>query len=109
MIWELLILGVLFFLITLAYFVVYSGLFHKIDICVGPPPKNALGAYGGPSKIAYKYHTGAYSKCGSFFTEVCTLVNCQLPSCGVYYDDPTKVCVSVLSDQINRLARFTFR
>lgn len=67
-------------IVTIAVFVLYSGLLSEIDIKTGPPPiKNVT--------IAYKFKEGQYKDCGAAFTETCSLAP-KLRTIGVFYDDP---------------------
>lgn len=74
---------VVLILTTVIVYVIYSGLFHSIEIRTGKPPIGAL-------RVAYKFAVGPYKNCGPLFTEV-TAAAPGLKCFGVYYDDPSKV------------------
>lgn len=67
-------------IVTIAVFVLYSGLLSEIVIKTGPPPiKNVT--------IAYKFKEGAYKDCGAAYSETYSLAP-KLRTIGVFYDDP---------------------
>lgn len=69
--------------LTIAGFLLYSGLLSEVTIKTGPPPiKNVT--------IAYKFHEGSYKDCGPAYTESCS-IGPKLSSIGVFYDDPKQV------------------
>ncbi|XP_071383065.1 testis-expressed protein 264 homolog isoform X2 [Centroberyx affinis] len=70
-------------LLTIAGFIVYSGLLSEINIQTGSPPiKNVT--------FAYKLKEEPYRNCGQLFKE-CRSVGPKLSCIGVFYDDPKKV------------------
>lgn len=80
---ALIVLLILSLLVTIAGFLLYSGLLSEVDIRTGSPPiKNIT--------IAYKFREGPYKDCGSTFTESCS-IGPKLYCIGVYYDDPNTV------------------
>lgn len=72
-------------LLVAVVYVMYSGLFFKINIQTGSPPMRNI-------TIAYKYKQGPYKDCGALFTE-CSKLGPKLNTIGVFYDDPKKVRV----------------
>ncbi|MCI4389957.1 hypothetical protein PGIGA_G00117130 [Pangasianodon gigas] len=70
-------------LVTLAVYVVYSGLLTEIHISTGSSPVRSI-------TVAYKYREGPYQESGLLFAESCRIAP-ELPTVGVYYDDPNKV------------------
>ncbi|KAL2091217.1 hypothetical protein ACEWY4_013480 [Coilia grayii] len=84
--WQLLgVIGILVICLLLmaVVYVVYSGLFFKINIQTGSPPMRNI-------TIAYKYKRGPYKDCGALFTE-CSKLGPKLNTIGVFYDDPKQV------------------
>lgn len=80
---ALILLLLLSLVATIAFLVVYSGLFSSIVIKTGSPPIKKV-------TIAYKLHKGPYKESGAHFTDVCSIGPKQ--SCiAVYYDDPKEV------------------
>lgn len=76
----LILLLVVCLIVTIAVFVLYSGLLSEVVVKTGPPPiKNVT--------IAYKFKEGAYKDCGAAFTETYSL-GPKLSTIGVFYDDP---------------------
>ncbi|XP_063072167.1 testis-expressed protein 264 homolog [Engraulis encrasicolus] len=80
---ALILLLLLSLVATIAFLVVYSGIFSSIVIKTGSPPIKKV-------TIAYKLHKGPYKESGAHFTDVCSIGPKQ--SCiAVYYDDPKEV------------------
>ncbi|XP_070557661.1 testis-expressed protein 264 homolog [Ptychodera flava] len=88
----LIVLGIVFLTIalflTLCLLVVYSGLFHSVDVKAGRPPVSNL-------YIAYKYRKGPYSECGDLFTDTVKLAP-DHRSIAVFYDSPCEVAANEL-------------
>lgn len=82
MIEAILIISCLILLFVLAI-LAYLGVFHKIEIRVGPPPVGDFMAF-------YKYCEGPYEECRTTFSELSTLVP-TVHRFGIYYDDPKLV------------------
>ncbi|KAK3536725.1 hypothetical protein QTP86_022449 [Hemibagrus guttatus] len=68
---------------TFSVYVVYSGLLTEIHISTGSSPVKSM-------TVAYKYKEGPYKESGLLFTESCRIAP-ELPTVGVFYDDPKKV------------------
>uniref|UniRef100_A0A3B3ZNT9 Uncharacterized protein n=1 Tax=Periophthalmus magnuspinnatus TaxID=409849 RepID=A0A3B3ZNT9_9GOBI len=67
-------------ILTVAAFVLYSGLLSEVVIKTGPPPiKNVT--------IAYKFKEGPYKDCGAAYTESCS-IGPKLSNIAIFYDDP---------------------
>lgn len=100
MFWLLLSLGLLLilFLATLVIFCVHSGLLHDIDVSTGKPPAGSLSEADQPHVIAYKFERGRYRDAGHLFTELCSLLTRPSITLGLYFDNPNKVCFSLLFD-----------
>lgn len=79
----LIVLVVVCLIVTLAVFLLYSGLMSEVVIKTGSPPVRNV-------TIAYKYREGSYKDCGSTYTESCS-IGPKLRSIGVFYDDPKQV------------------
>lgn len=79
-------------ILTLVGFVFYTGLFSEVVIRTGSPPVKNI-------TIAYKFRKGSYKDSGAAFTESCS-IGPKLSSVGVFYDDPSQVCSSLLSDSL---------
>ncbi|XP_037625157.1 testis-expressed protein 264 [Sebastes umbrosus] len=67
-------------LMTVAGFLLYSGLLSDVIIKTGPPPVRNV-------TIAYKFQEGSYKDCGAAYTETCS-IGPKLSTVGVFYDDP---------------------
>uniref|UniRef100_A0AAV2M4D0 Uncharacterized protein n=1 Tax=Knipowitschia caucasica TaxID=637954 RepID=A0AAV2M4D0_KNICA len=66
--------------VTIAAFVIYSGLLADVVIKTGSPPvKNVT--------IAYKFKQGSYRDTGAAYTESCSIAP-KLSSIAIFYDDP---------------------
>ena len=78
-------IGVLLLMILLTLFgvLVYSGLFHRVDVGAGPPHVQNL-------IVAYKFARGPYKNSGHIFTELSNIAP-DNRYIGVYYDDPYQV------------------
>ncbi|XP_053508440.1 testis-expressed protein 264 homolog [Ictalurus furcatus] len=70
-------------LLTISVYVVYSGLLTEIHISTGSSPVKSI-------TVAYKYREGPYKESGLLFEESCRIAP-ELPTVGVFYDDPKKV------------------
>ncbi|XP_017565919.1 testis-expressed protein 264 [Pygocentrus nattereri] len=70
-------------LLTVSVFVLYSGLLTDVRIRTGSPPVRGI-------TVAYKYKQGPYKECGTLFAESRSVAP-QLPTVGIFYDDPKKV------------------
>ncbi|XP_058229545.1 testis-expressed protein 264 homolog [Hemibagrus wyckioides] len=68
---------------TLSVYVVYSGLLTEVHISTGSSPVKSM-------TVAYKYQEGPYKESGLLFAESCRIAP-ELPTVGVFYDDPKKV------------------
>lgn len=66
-----------------AAYMLYSGLFAHISVLTGSPPIKKI-------TFAYKFRQGPYRNCGKLFEESHN-IGPELPSIGVYYDDPNEV------------------
>ena len=73
----------LLFFSTIVLFVVYSGIFTRIEVGAGKPPVLNF-------TVAYKYGRGPYKDTAHLFTEV-TSIAPKLRCVGFYYDDPNQV------------------
>jgi hypothetical protein len=78
---EYILIAVFFlFVSTLMSYLIYSGLFTRVEVQTCEMPY-------GPMVVAYKTRTGPYRTAGELFTEsYCLLPNRQ--QVGIYYDDP---------------------
>jgi len=63
--------------------VIVSGVFTPIDVSTGAP-------YIEEVVIAYRFATGPYSNCGSYFSDS-TSIGPNQQQIGIYYDEPGKV------------------
>lgn len=70
-------------LLTISVYVMYSGLLTEIHISTGSSPVKSI-------TVAYKYREGPYKESGLLFEESCRIAP-ELPTVGVFYDDPKKV------------------
>lgn len=70
-------------LLTISVYVVYSGLLTEIHISTGSSPVKSI-------TVAYKYKEGPYRESGLLFAESCRIAP-ELPTVGVFYDDPKQV------------------
>lgn len=70
-------------LLLLSVYVVYSGLLTEIHISTGSSAVKTI-------TVAYKYREGPYKESGLLFAESCRIAP-ELPTVGVFYDDPKKV------------------
>ncbi|XP_029906448.1 testis-expressed protein 264 [Myripristis murdjan] len=77
------VIGLLLSVLTIAGFILYSGLLSEINIQTGSPPVKNI-------TFAYKFKEEAHRNCGQLFKE-CRSVGPQLSCIGVFYDDPEKV------------------
>lgn len=75
------LLALLLFIISV--YLVYSGLLTEIHISTGSSPVKSI-------TVAYKYREGPYRESGLLFAESCRIAP-ELPTVGVFYDDPNKV------------------
>ena len=90
------ILIILCFILIIGLVVLtYFGMFHKIEIKVGPPPVGDFVAF-------YKYRMGPYQECHAVFIELSALVPSTVDQFGIYYDDP-KVVSSLVCIQSSTL------
>lgn len=62
---------------------VYAGFFYTLRIRTSIP-----ASY--PTRVAYKFYTGPYKKCGAAFREVEKYAP-GVTRVGLYYDDPAEV------------------
>lgn len=69
--------------VTVAGFLLVSGLLSDVIIKTGPPPIRNV-------TIAYKFKEGSYKDCGAAYTESCS-IGPKLSSIGVFYDFPKQV------------------
>ncbi|XP_047663040.1 testis-expressed protein 264-like isoform X2 [Tachysurus fulvidraco] len=76
-------LFVVLLLLTCSVYVVYSGLLTEIHISTGSSPVKSM-------TVAYKYKQGPYKDSSLLFAESCRVAP-ELPTVGVFYDDPKKV------------------
>ncbi|XP_029908095.1 testis-expressed protein 264 [Myripristis murdjan] len=76
----LIVLVVVCLIVTLAVFLLYSGLMSEVVVKTGSPPVRNV-------TIAYKYREGSYKDCGATYTESCS-IGPKLRPIGVFYDDP---------------------
>lgn len=96
------VLSLLLSLVTVAGYVLYSGLLSEITVLTGSPPLKKI-------TFAYKFKEGPYKDCVELFKESLK-IGPKLTCIGVYYDDPKKVpgpqcrCVvgSILSEGENK-------
>ncbi|XP_059185332.1 testis-expressed protein 264 homolog [Centropristis striata] len=70
-------------LLTVAGYILYSGLLSDITVLTGSPPVKKI-------TFAYKFKQGPYKNCGELFKESHS-IGPKLSCLGVYYDDPRKV------------------
>ncbi|XP_042349815.1 testis-expressed protein 264 [Plectropomus leopardus] len=70
-------------LVTVAGYILYSGLFADITVMTGSPPIRKI-------TFAYKFKEGPYKNCGQVFKESHS-IGPKLPCIGIFYDDPQKV------------------
>ncbi|XP_074529309.1 testis-expressed protein 264 [Halichoeres trimaculatus] len=70
-------------LLTLAGYILYSGLLSEIIVLTGSPPIKKI-------IFAYKFKQGPYKNCGQLFQESHS-IGPKLSCIGVFYDDPKKV------------------
>lgn len=70
-------------LLTIAGFILYSGLLTDITILTGFPPIKKI-------IFAYKFKKGPYKNCGQLFKESHS-IGPKLSCLAVFYDDPKKV------------------
>ncbi|KAM9443890.1 testis-expressed protein 264 isoform 1-T2 [Clarias gariepinus] len=83
-VWSVLVCSMLAFLfLIISVYAVYSGLLTQIHISTGSSPVKSM-------TVAYKYREGPYRESGLLFAESCRIAP-ELPSVGVFYDDPKKV------------------
>ncbi|XP_047663033.1 testis-expressed protein 264-like isoform X1 [Tachysurus fulvidraco] len=75
-------LFVVLLLLTCSVYVVYSGLLTEIHISTGSSPVKSM-------TVAYKYKQGPYKDSSLLFAESCRVAP-ELPTVGVFYDDPKK-------------------
>lgn len=73
----------LFSLVIVAGYMLYSGLFSDITVLTGSPPIKKI-------TFAYKFKEGPYKNCGQLFKESHN-IGPKLSCIGVFYDDPRKV------------------
>jgi len=71
-------------LLTIFFFLIHSGLFHKVKVGAGLPPVGGI-------TVAYKFARGPYKNVGYIFKEASTISEKRLKTFGVYYDDPREV------------------
>lgn len=77
------VFGLLLSLLTVAAYMLNSGLLSHISVLTGSPPIKKI-------TFAYKFKQGPYKNCGPFFKES-HLIGPKLSCIGVFYDDPKKV------------------
>ncbi|XP_034541166.1 testis-expressed protein 264 [Notolabrus celidotus] len=80
---SLCVISLLLSIITLACYILYSGLLSEIIVLTGSPPIKRI-------TFAYKFKQGLYKNCGQLFKESHS-IGPKLPCIGVFYDDPKKV------------------
>lgn len=80
---SLCVISLLLSLLTLAGYILYSGLLSEIIVLTGSPPIQKL-------IFAYKFKQGPYKNCGQLFQES-HKIGPKLSCIGVFYDDPKKV------------------
>ncbi|XP_020484693.1 testis-expressed protein 264 [Labrus bergylta] len=80
---SLCVFSLLLSLITIACYMLYSGLSSDIIVLTGSPPIKKI-------TVAYKFKQGPYKNCGQLFKESHS-IGPKLSCIGVYYDDPKKV------------------
>lgn len=82
--WGVALMSVLALLLWfLAVHFVYSGLLTEIHISTGPAPVKNI-------TVAYKYSEGPYREASLLLVE-CSVIAPELPTVGIFYDDPKKV------------------
>lgn len=79
------VVSLLLSLLTVAAWIVYSGLLSHITVRTGPPPLKKI-------TFAYKFKQGPYRNCRQLFRESHS-IGPKLSCIGVFYDDPKKVKV----------------
>ncbi|XP_040890973.1 testis-expressed protein 264 [Toxotes jaculatrix] len=77
------VLSVLLSLLTVAGYILHSGLLSDITVLTGSPPIKKI-------TFAYKFKEGPYRHCGELFKESHS-IGPKLSCIGVFYDDPKKV------------------
>ncbi|XP_026204900.1 testis-expressed protein 264 [Anabas testudineus] len=77
------VVSLLLSLLTVAGWIIYSGLLSDITVRTGPPPLKKI-------TFAYKFKHGPHRNCGQLFRESLS-IGPKLPCIGVFYDDPKKV------------------
>ncbi|XP_056256266.1 testis-expressed protein 264 [Seriola aureovittata] len=77
------LISLLLSLLTVAAYILYSGLLSDIIVLTGSPPMKKI-------TFAYKFKEGPYKNCGQLFKESLS-IGPKLSCIGVYYDDPKKV------------------
>lgn len=77
------VISLLIGLITVAGYILYSGLLSDIIILTGSPPIKKI-------TFAYKFKEGPYKNCGQLFKESHS-IGPKLPCIGIFYDDPKEV------------------
>ncbi|KAF3689950.1 Testis-expressed protein 264 putative secreted protein Zsig11 Precursor [Channa argus] len=77
------VISLLLSLLTVAGYIVYSGLLTDITVLTGSPPIKKI-------TFAYKFKEGPYRNCGQLFRES-YCIGPKLSRIGVFYDDPKKV------------------
>ncbi len=88
------LISLLFSLVTVAGYMLYSGLLSDITVLTGSPPIKKI-------TFAYKFKKGPYSNSGQLFKES-HKIGPKLSCIGVFYDDPEKVRI------YNTLSRIAF-
>uniref|UniRef100_A0AAQ6IK41 Testis expressed 264, ER-phagy receptor n=1 Tax=Anabas testudineus TaxID=64144 RepID=A0AAQ6IK41_ANATE len=76
------VVSLLLSLLTVAGWIIYSGLLSDITVRTGPPPLKKI-------TFAYKFKHGPHRNCGQLFRESLS-IGPKLPCIGVFYDDPKK-------------------
>ncbi|XP_032368988.1 testis-expressed protein 264 [Etheostoma spectabile] len=77
------VISLLISLLTVAGYILYSGLLTDIIVSTGSPPVKKI-------TFAYKFKEGPYKNCGQLFKESHS-IGPKLSCIGVFYDDPKKV------------------
>ncbi|XP_034725916.1 testis-expressed protein 264 [Etheostoma cragini] len=77
------VISLLISLVTVAGYIMYSGLLTDIIVLTGSPPVKKI-------TFAYKFKEGPYKNCGQLFKESHS-IGPKLSCIGVFYDDPNKV------------------
>ncbi|XP_029358232.1 testis-expressed protein 264 [Echeneis naucrates] len=77
------VISLLFSLLMVAVYFLYSGLLSDIIVLTGSPPVKKI-------TFAYKFKQGPYKNCGQLFKET-NSIGPKLTCIGVFYDDPKKV------------------